>query len=958
MTDLDLFSSFSENYVSEKSEEMSLNDYLTLCKDNPMMYASAAERMIAAIGEPELVETVDDPRLSRIFLNRTIKRYPAFSDFYGMEDTVERIVGFFRYSAQGLEERKQILYLLGPVGGGKSSLAERLKTLMEKFPVYVLKAGDKGISPIFESPLSLFDPAKYSQILEEKYGIPKRYLTGLTSPWIIKRLDEFGGQLNKFTVVKMMPSKLRQICITKTEPGDENNQDISSLVGKVDIRKLEYFSQNDPDAYSYSGALNRSTQGLMEFVEMFKAPIKVLHPLLTATQEGNYVGTENIGALPFSGVILAHCFSEDTEILTESGWRGIDEVLEGDIVATLNRETGSIEYQPALKKFVYDYNGDMYHMKSSAADHLVTPNHKMIYESYGSYKESLAENFFVLGAKLPVSGDFKADDLAYYESDDELRFHIWCVTDGSISYIRTNGALNYRFHFNKERKIERLENLLETLGYGYNKSEQTDGTTAIYVNGVNPKFTKNLSEIHRGLSPRQTTILLTEWSHTDGSYTNSLTENHFQIYSNVPFHRDLIQELCVKSGHKSTCAIAYKGEYNPVFMMHIRLNTSLVRSDGINKGTVEYSGRVWCLETPNHTLVARRNGKVLITGNSNESEWQTFKGNKNNEAFLDRICVIKVPYCLQVSEEIKIYEKLLRSSDLEKAICAPQTLTMLSQFCTLTRLKKHENSNLYSKMRVYDGENLKDTDPKAKTIQEYRDAAGVDEGMNGISTRFAFKILSATFNHDATEIAADPVHLMDVLERSIKREQFGKETEDKYMEFIKEHLAPKYAEFIGNEIQKAYLESYSEYGQNLFDRYVEYADFYIQDQDYKDPDTGQMFNKSVLNAELEKIEKPAGIANPKDFRNEVVNFVLRAKAKNNGKNPKWTSYEKLRDVIEKKMFSSTEALLPIISAVNSKNSKENEKKHADFLERMKERGYTERMCRRLIEWYQRVKKAG
>ena len=103
-----------------------------------------------------------------------------------------------------------------------------------------------------------------------------------------------------------MPSRLRQIGIAKTEPGDENNQDVSSLVGKVDIRQLENFSQADPDAYSFSGGLNRTTQGMLEFVEMFKAPIKVLHPLLTATQEGNYNGTENFGAFPFQGMILAH----------------------------------------------------------------------------------------------------------------------------------------------------------------------------------------------------------------------------------------------------------------------------------------------------------------------------------------------------------------------------------------------------------------------------------------------------------------------------------------------------------------------------------------------------------------------------------------------------------------------------------------------------------------------------
>ena len=255
------------------------------------------------------------------------------------------------------------------------------------------------------------------------------------SPWAVKRLEEFGGDISKFT---RRPSdavaSCSQIGVAKTEPGDENNQDISSLVGKVDIRKLEMFSQNDPDAYSFSGGLNRATQGILEFVEMFKAPIKMLHPLLTATQEGNYVGTENIGAIPFQGIILAH---------------------------------------------------------------------------------------------------------------------------------------------------------------------------------------------------------------------------------------------------------------------------------------------------------------------SNEAEWQTFKNNKNNEAFIDRICVIKVPYCLRVTEEQSIYHKLIQSSELAESPCAPATLQMMARFSVLSRLREHENSGIYSKMRVYDGETLKETDPKARSMQEYRDAAGVDEGMEGISTRFAFKVLAA-----------------------------------------------------------------------------------------------------------------------------------------------------------------------------------------------------------------------
>jgi serine protein kinase len=647
MSNLDVFDLFNRDYSREQLETMSLRDWLLAARDDKMLYASPAERMISAIGEQELIDTAHDPRLSRIFFNRTIKRYRAFEGFYGMEDTIERIVGYFKHAAQGLEEKRQILYLLGPVGGGKSSLAERLKELMEKRPIYVLKAGNQ-ISPVFESPLGLFRSNDLAALLEDKYGIDRHRLTGVMSPWAVKRLDEFGGDISKFEVARLYPSKLRQIGIAKTEPGDENNQDISTLTGKVDIRKLEHFSQNDPDAYAFSGGLCRANQGLLEFVEMFKAPIKVLHPLLTATQEGNYIGTETLGPIPFNGIILAH---------------------------------------------------------------------------------------------------------------------------------------------------------------------------------------------------------------------------------------------------------------------------------------------------------------------SNEAEWQVFKANKNNEAFLDRICVITVPYCLRVTEETQIYKKLLRESELDRAPCAPETLEMLARFCVLTRLKEHENSNLYSKMRVYDGEKLRDTDPKAKTLQEYRDTAGVDEGMTGMSTRFAYKCLSETFNYDHSEVTADPVHLMYVMEQSIKREQFPNDLEKRYLEFIKAELAPRYAEFIGKEIQKAYLESYGEYGQNLFDRYIAYADAWIEDQDFKDADTGQLLDRNALDAELSKIEKPAGIANPKDFRNEVVKFALRYRAQHDGKNPAWTAYEKIRNVIEKRMFTQVEDLLPVISFESKKDS-DTETKHNEFVKRMLARGYTQRQVRRLVEWYMRVNKAG
>src|ERR1700748_667234 len=254
---MDIYSSFATRFEKTREEEFSLEEYLALCKDNPAAYATAGERMLTAIGEPEQIDTRNDPRMSRIFANKVIKVYPAFREFYGMEDVIEQVVAYFRHAAQGLEEKKQILYLLGPVGGGKSSIAERLKQLMEHVPFYSIKG-----SPVNETPLGLFDAAEDAEILEKEYGIPRRSLQRILSPWAVKRLEEYGGDIRQFQVVKRYPSVLRQIAVAKTEPGDENNQDISSLVGKIDIRKLEDYAQDDPDAYSYSGGLCLANQGL------------------------------------------------------------------------------------------------------------------------------------------------------------------------------------------------------------------------------------------------------------------------------------------------------------------------------------------------------------------------------------------------------------------------------------------------------------------------------------------------------------------------------------------------------------------------------------------------------------------------------------------------------------------------------------------------------------------------
>ena len=209
---MDIFQHYQQRYELQKEEEFSINEFLEICKQDSTAYASAAERLLLAIGEPEMLDTSKDSSLSRIFSNRIIARYPAFNDFYGMEDAIEQIVSYLRHSAQGLEEKKQILYLLGPVGGGKSSLAEKLKDLMQQQPIYVLKD-----SPVNDHPLCLFDAAEDGELLEKKYGIAKRYLKSIMSPWARKRLHEYNGDISQFKVLKLHPSILDQIGIAKTD---------------------------------------------------------------------------------------------------------------------------------------------------------------------------------------------------------------------------------------------------------------------------------------------------------------------------------------------------------------------------------------------------------------------------------------------------------------------------------------------------------------------------------------------------------------------------------------------------------------------------------------------------------------------------------------------------------------------------------------------------------------------
>ena len=495
---MDVISSFAARYERTREEELTLEEYLAECKRNRLAYATAAERMLEAIGAPQTIDTRSDPRLSRLFANKVIKLYPAFAEFYGMEDAIEQVVSYFRHAAQGLEEKKQILYLLGP-GRRRQELDRRAAQAAHGAGAVLRHQGLAG---------------------ERVAARPVRRRRGRRHP-------------------------------------------------REGIRHPAALPQPHPVA---------------------------------------------VGGQAARGVRRRHPQVQGREALS---------------------------VDPAPDRHLQDRAG-----RREQPGHLVAGRQ-------GRHPE--------------------ARDLSRRTTPTPT------ATRAACAWPTRACSSSSRCSRRRSRCCIRCS----------------------------PPPRKATSRAPRASARSRSTASC--WR----TATRASGRRFATTRTTRPSSTASTSSRC-----PTACASARRSR----------------------------STRSWC---------ATR-----------------------------------------------------RCAD---AACAPGTLKMMSQFAVLTRLKEPENSSRsFSKMQVYDGENLKDTDPQRQELcQEYRDYAGVDEGMSGISTRFAFKIISKVFNFDSTEVAANPVHLMYVLEQQIEREQFPAETEQKYLAFIKEQLAARYAEFIGKEIQTAYLESYS-----------------------------------------------------------------------------------------------------------------------------------------------------
>ena len=559
----------------------------------------------AAIGEPEHGRHAQRPAPVahlRQQGHQDLSRRSASSTAWRTRSS--RSSRYFRHAAQGLEEKKQILYLLGPVGGGKSSIAERLKQLMEQVPFYAIKG-----SPVNESPLGLFDDDR-GRPAARRASTASRAATCNAScrPWAVKRLRGIRRRHPQVQGRQALPvdpaSRSASPRPSRATRTTRTSRRWSARSTSASSRPI---AQDDPDAYSYSGGLCLANQGLLEFVEMFKAPIKVLHPLLTATQEGNFKGTEGFGAIPFDGIVLAHSQRERVEGLPQQ------------------------QEQRGLPR-----------------PHL----HRQ-------------------GAVLP----------ARVRGGQDLR-------EAAAQLVAGRGAVRARH------------------------------------------------------------------AEDDGA----------------------------------------------------------VRGADAPEGAGELAA-------------------------------------------------------------------LLEDAGL--------------------RRREPEGHRPAS----------------AKSYQEYRDYAGVDEGMSGISTRFAFKILSKVFNFDTDRSRGQP-GAPDVRARAADRARAvpGRDRAEVPRLTSRSTWRRATPSSSARKSRPPTSRRYSEYGQNIFDRYVTYADYWIQDQEFRDTDTGESLRpRRAERRAREDREAGRHLATRRTSATRSSTSCCARAPTTPARTRLWTSYEKLRTVIEKKMFSNTEELLPVIS---------------------------------------------
>ncbi|KZL94269.1 PrkA family serine protein kinase [Clostridium magnum] len=379
-------------------------------------------------------------------------------------------------------------------------------------------------------------------------------------------------------------------------------------------------------------------------------------------------------------------------------------------------------------------------------------------------------------------------------------------------------------------------------------------------------------------------------------------------------------------------------------------NRGLVEFIEVFKNDVEYLHTI-ITATQEKSIPSPGKGSMIyfdgvIVAHSNEAEWNKFKSDHTNEAILDRIVKVEVPYCMELNEEIKIYEKILKKSNF-KAHIAPHTIEAAAMFAVLTRLMPSNKVDTLTKLKIYNGEEIVEKGTtKRIDITELREEAGLREGMDGISTRFIIKAIDNALS-DSEYNCINPLSVMESLIKSIKDLDTADDIRRKYLAFIQDTVRKEYNKILEKEITKAFIQSFKEQADSLFNNYLDHAEAYVNKSKIKDRSTGEQLEPDEKF--MRSIEEQIGISegSAKGFRSDVTSYMFYLIRK--GGSIDYTSYEPLKEAIEKKITSSVREMSRIVTKSKVRD-KEQDKKYSSMVEEMKRNGYCDHCCNVILKY--------
>lgn len=374
--------------------------------------------------------------------------------------------------------------------------------------------------------------------------------------------------------------------------------------------------------------------------------IKLVKNLMTRGHFAMYEFADLI--VRFDNVSRGFCYDDQTEVLTNRGWKLFKDILDDDTFATLNTNTMEVEYQSKLDSTIEEWDGEMIYGKSTMVDFAVTPNHRMYYYHYDSrinrsWKIDKAEKIYNKRVKFLRSFPNWSGDKINIELDgfdvNSLAFAKLLglyVTDGSKYKGKTNDGRIFLYQIKQTGK-EYIETVLSELGIkiNYNGSAYIINNTKLY-NFFNENFKSDLTKTYCGKLPNWLLNSNKEYLEAfieavilgDGNIHKE--NNHRVIYSSNKDYVDGFQEIIAKIGKSSIIRIDDRVGQKRLVGDNIIENKVIGYVVSITDRTNEhlfnkkhwskkhYKGYVYCVTVPNGTLYVRRNGKPFWSGNTHE----------------------------------------------------------------------------------------------------------------------------------------------------------------------------------------------------------------------------------------------------------------------------------------------------------------------------------------------------